>query len=259
MSSIPKSKITGFTNFNHIYQIYYSEKTKKQLYDCFQPLHNKHLSPFFENTPILEVYHKHFPQINDNEWVGVLSPKFFQKAQSIGGKTVSGRELDKLLSKTDKDVIGFHIKMTNLNIITQADNYHKDFTKVFKLILEKADIDYDVRIRSRKLFKLPSGHWVYPNIFSNAVIARKWVYKKYIKEVLKPCYEVMSDPNNEEIRNIIWRNSGYNRLVYRSNSQYLKRQIGVPYYPYHTFICERFWTMFLNMNKEIKVTQYPYE
>ena len=246
-----------FINFNHIYQIWYNEDSRKMGFHGFKPLANKYLSPFFENTPILGLYHTEFNNIGNNEWVGVLSPKFFQKAQVP--RPVTAIELDKLLSETEKDVVGFNIKSTQRNIIKQGDIYHKDFSKVFKMIIDKAGIDYDIRLPARKLFTMPSGHQVYTNVFMNAIIARKWVYEKYIKDVLEPCYEVMSDPNNKDIIDIIWRDSGYNTLVKRANSKYLKESIGVSYYPYHTFICERFWTMFLNMNKGISMTQYPYK
>lgn len=254
MYSIQNSKTTEFINFNHIYQIGYSESSKKQCFRGFQLLENNHLSPFFENTAILGLFETRFKYINSEDWVGVLSPKFFQKAQSF--KPITAIDLDKFLSETKKDVVGFSIRQTQRNIILQGDKYHKDFSKVFKMIIEKAGIDYDIRRGTKKLFVLQSGHQVYANIFSNAVIAKKWVYEKYIKEVLKPCYEVMSDPNNTDIQEIIWKDSGYTRLTRRDTSGF-KAQIGVNYYPYHTFICERFWTMFLNMN-DLQITQYPY-
>ena len=220
----------------------------------FQPYFNSRLTPFFENTPFLALSNS--LNLAPNQWFGALSPKFFRKAHSF--QPIKAHELDNFLSNTNKDVVGFNSRSTQPNIIKQAENYHKDYVKAFRMILELAELDFDIDRNSRKLFKRPSGHWCYANIFSNMVIAKWWVWKKFIKEVLEPCYWVMSNPNNTELMEIIWRDSGYNALNRIPYSPRFKKEIGVNYYPYHTFICERFWTMFMNNRPEISMTHYPF-
>lgn len=249
----------AFTNFDYLYQIWYNEETRKQCFDGFTLFHNPSLTPFFENSIILNIFSNPSYAIPAQKWVGIFSPKFFQKA--YGGFTpVTPKNIDDFLSRTNKEVVGFNIKLTQPNIITQGDRWHPGFTEVFKMIIEKAGIDYDIRKRSRIIFTLKTGHNVYANIMSNYVIAKAGIYKRYVDEVLRPCMQVMSDENNTDIWQRIWRDSGYQRLQPRAaKADYLQKQIGVPYYPYHTFICERFWTMFMNMNTSISMTHFPYE
>ena len=66
-------------------------------------------------------------------------------------------------------------------------------------------------------------------------------------------YNAMDNAEGK-LRELLWTDSGYTKK--NKLGPYLKEQIGVSYYPYHTFICERFWTMFLNMHPEITVTHY---
>ena len=246
-----------FINFNHIYQIYYDAQSKERCFEGFTPVCNERLSPFFENSVIVEVL-GNGGSIPGLDWFGVLSPKFFRKAYG-GGVSLSGEKLDTFLAATQKQVVGFNIKTTQKNIIKQGDMWHPGFSELFDKIIKKAGIDYDIRKPSKKLYSLPSGHVVYNNIFSNYVIAKKHIWDDYYQTVLKPCYDVMSDKDNEEIQSLLWRDSGYHKMNPQAvKRSVLKEKLGVPFYPYHTFICERFWTMFLNM-RNYTMTHYPHE
>jgi hypothetical protein len=60
--------------------------------------------------------------------------------------------------------------------------------------------------------------------------------------------------HNAELNKMIWQDSGYHKK--KRMSAKLKQDLGVPYYPLHTFICERFWSVYLAMNRQIKFRHY---
>lgn len=247
-----QSQLKEYMNFDHIYQIWYNEKTKKQVFHGFQPICNARLTPFFENSVIASLL---FESIPARSWVGVLSPEFFRKVSVRLAGGINGEKIDKFLNDTDKDVVSFFPQLTQRNIITQAENYHTGYVKLFNHIIKEAGIDYDIRRRARLLMTTHTGHPVYTNIVSNHVIARKEVYQRYVNEVLIPCMEVMGGLDGE-MKDLLWSDAKYKQG--KASPNHLLESYGKPYYTYHTFICERFWTLFMNMNTTITMSQYPF-
>ena len=237
------------TKYSHIYQIWYNEQTRKEIYQGFVPCHNPILTPFFENAVINRLCDSVLPAIDDPERFGVLSPKFFKKA-----RIVSPVKLDTFLKQTTSECVGFNFKTVNKYPLLSGERYHPGFMKCLQLIVKKAlDIDLEDRFQSRVVGRW-NGHVIRANVMSNYLIAKAGIWKRFYKEFFKPCYEVMNDPKEEEIQSILWRDSGYHRK--KQLGSYLKDQIGVSYYPYHTFICERFWTIYLALNTDISFQHY---
>ena len=205
-----------------------------------------HTSPFFENAYIRDLVEK--GAHNQGEWFGVLSPAFFYKA--LGGsltpdkiaiylnkkkKVRTGRRTFQML---DVDALGFNPRSQNSNIIQQGNRWHgDDFQAIVQAIFDKAGVPWDC---SQRLHNV---------VMSNYIITRPWVYEDYVRSILAPCMDVME--NDSSIRETIWRDSGYQKK--RNMTDKLKADLGVPYYPLHTFICERFWAVYLAINAE-KVT-----
>lgn len=206
-----------------ILQIYYDDNSLK---NCFNSsfvtkVKNEKLTPFFENSIILNEVPK-----MEAQYIGVFSHAFSQKI--IRAKHMSPEYLS---TKLDKDIVSFFENKNTRNVFTLAESYHKDITKIFEAVCEK--IGYDP-----VLMKMKTKRVVYQNHF----IARKEVYLHYIDEVLRPAMELMEDKNSG-VHHILWSDSRYHKK--KKLSAYLEKQLGVPYYPYHTFVCERLLSLFL--------------
>lgn len=235
--------------YNHIYQIWYDEKTRKQGYGGFEAYYNHSLSPFFENAVINHLCSSVLPSIDPTQWFGVLSPKFFTKA-----RIAKPIKLDRFLQEATHQCVGFNFKTINKYPLLHGDAYHPGFAKCIQLIVKKAlDLDLPKDFQSRVINKW-NGHVIRANVFSNYIIAKAGVWSRFYNEFFKPCYEVMNDIEEEEIQSILWRDSGYHRK--NQLGSYLKEHIGVSYYPYHTFICERFWTIYLALNTDVTFTHF---
>lgn len=227
-----KNKLSILSN---IYQIHYDAKSRGMCWDGFKLYDNSDkLTAFFENSVIYDLLSQN--KNHEGEWFGVLSPVFFNKAHRVNTPQLLAQHLDPAL-----DVIAFNGKSQNQNIILQAEKWHEGYVDLFETILNRAGIYFDFR-------KVKDGT---KNIFSNYVIAKPHVWHQYYEEVLYPCMRVMED--DEYVKGTLWKDAKYHKSKRQSVRYYLQEAIGVPYYPYHTFICERFWTLFLWMNPDIKL------
>ena len=208
-----------------------------------------HTSPFFENWYIRDLVQK--GAHNVGEWFGVLSPYFFTKAMS-GRLTVQKIEQDikqgykqqvarSIYEIQELDALGFHPRLRQKNVITQGNRWHgEDFSQITQLIFDKAEIARDVQKPLPRI------------VMHNYVIARPHIYEQYVKEILSPCMDVMMyDP---EIYALVWQDSTYHKK--KKMTEKLKQDLGVPFYPMHTFICERLWAVFLAMNPQINFRHY---
>lgn len=204
-----------------ILQIYFDEQSLKNCFNSsyVDKYYNEKLTPFFENSVILN----EVPKMNA-EYIGVFSHSFKQKIVRAG--TFSPEYLS---TKLQGDIISFFNHKNTNNVFALAESYHKGITQIFEAICEK--INYDPRY-----LKMRTRVIVYQNHF----IARKEVYNHYIDEVLRPAMEAMED---KRLQQILWSDSKYYKKKKLAN--YLNEKIGVPYYPYHTFVCERLMSLFL--------------
>lgn len=225
------------STLSNVHQIYFDAKTRGQCWEGFRLYDNSNnLSPFFENKVIYDLCMQGAHR--EGGWFGILSPSFFFKAHRI--KTP--RNLSQLVSEGDHDAVGFNGKSQNQNVILQAERWHVGFVDLFEKIIHKAGIGFDFR-------SVKNGK---QNIFSNYLIAKPEVWDRYFTEVLKPCMDVMS--RDKEVQEGLWQDAKYHKSrTSLRHRMYLQESIGVPFYPYHTFICERFWTLFLWMNPDVKL------
>jgi hypothetical protein len=79
-------------------------------------------------------------------------------------------------------------------------------------------------------------------IYANQFVARKWVYQKYINEVIKPCLDILEGPMWDEVN----RDAGYTRAI---DSAKLKELTGLDFYNYIPFILERMFMQFVDHHK----------
>jgi hypothetical protein len=122
-------------------------------------------------------------------------------------------------------------------MLTIADTWHPNFTDILRKILASIGFSLPKEVK-------------YP-VYQNAFCARAEIYQQYVKEMLIPAMEVME--NDAEIKKLCWIDSGYYLL--RSVPEFAKRVkqfLGTDYCPMHTFLCERFFSVWLD-DKKLKV------
>ena len=114
-------------------------------------------------------------------------------------------------------------------MIPAADVWHPQFSTILCKILHKL---------GRNIVQVPKNP-----IYQNAFVAKSEVYKKYVTNFLSPAMEVME--TDEEIKKLCWQDSNYTKLKREPLSDKAKVQLGVGYYPMHPFLCERFFSQWL--------------
>jgi len=246
----------------NIWQIYYDNQTEHACWPRFKKYYNPVCSPFMENKVILDIVESE--DIEPSAWFGVLSPKFGNKARGAIGRNPTPTTLnDKLieLEQSNISVLGFLRSTQQENNILQGNRMHRpgkspSFSEIMDTTLKLAGIDYDIRQKHRKVKRFndqgrQTGEEI-ANFMMNYVICPFWIYKMYVSEILKPCMEVME--SNEELSKVLWENSEYHHN--KNMRPQLKADLGVPYYPLHTFVCERLWSVFMNIHREITFTHF---
>lgn len=208
-----------------IYQIYYNDEQKLSLSNNTIPYYNDKLTVYFENEIIKNLYDE-----IDSDYFGVLSWKFNIKNNiTFTTKYIDGKYDMYYFTNNTKDV----------DVLGIAYKWHPYFKEIFSLILKNLDIDVNIK----------------PTIglYSNSVIASSDIYKKYIKEYLIPTMELLDTLNGtfkskymNDIREKLWSNSMYHHKI----GDRLKEHTGKSFYTYHTFLCERLWSVFYEIHKD---------
>jgi hypothetical protein len=203
-----------------IYQIYYDEKSKKNCLEGFEP--------YF----ILKLFNtgKH----RNSDYFGVFSHSFQHKIHIWPQSIYDAMEVN------DYDVYSFFSLMSTNNIFLKGDNWHENFSTVCQKILNKIGFSGDI------------AHPDYTTrciVYQNHFIARSEIYQDYVDTILRPAIEVMN--TDEEIKEIIWKDARYHKSNKQEVRDRLKEEIGVEYYPYHPFVCERLFSFYLDLNPHI--------
>ena len=211
-----------------IYQIYYDEAQKKTL--DFEPLHNPECTYYFENVPIIQAVNHDF--LNGEKYTGVLSPNYLQKAKMLGRSNIKNiintttktlsKELILNSLKSGYDVIDI-MRHVPHDVVFFSDKFHPNFSRYISYILNEI------------------GHKLRPQVYGyvtycNYQICRTDVYKAYIDTLLIPAMKVMD--TMPELN----QNSKYPKKL----PIHLQKAWGIDFYTYHTFICERLFTIFIN-------------
>lgn len=213
-----------------IYQIYYDEQTKKNCLEGFEPYYNEKCSEFFENDVILKLVTegKH----KGSEYFGIFSHSFQHKIH------IWPEIIFRMINEDEKDVYSFFANMNTNNIFLKGDQWHDNFSFVCKKILEKIGYRVDIADPNYKTRCI---------VYQNHFVAKAEIYEDYVKTVLGPAIEIMN--TDEEVRAILWKDAKYHKASKMKNR--LKEQIGIDYYPYHPFVCERLFSFYMDMNPQI--------
>lgn len=223
----------------NIYQIYYDESQIPKLDKGFNHLYNPKGNEYLENQVIID-------NIKDSkgEYTGFVSHKFKEKTNFDREK----------ISKMEEgyDVYTFFGSLKNKeHYLYNMNRWHEGTLEALQLIFEAVGIDKDYcEVHKNNKQKKPIREIVYQNHF----IAKTEIYKKYVEQMLLPCVNEMKKEGTY-LSKLLWRDSKYSYAKKVPNEVKMK-VFGVPYYPLHPFICERLFSIWLTINKNVTVKQY---
>ncbi len=208
-----------------IYQIYFEENQLEKLvqHPMFMPYFNKKCTVFFENWIIKQLIeagkHKH------SDYFGVASPRLMQKVSHF---TIE--RLEKSI-ENNPDVVIFNPSPFQLvDPIQYANRYHPNFMRHFRHILKEIGYNWEPK--------------AYDHIVnSNHFIAKSAIYEDYFHQILNPAMKVMINMPD------LMSDSKY----FRRLPPNLAKEWGINYYPLHSFLCERLFSLFLDKNTTLKV------
>jgi hypothetical protein len=213
-----------------LHQIYYEENQKVHLFPFAIPYFNETLTPFFENTIIVDKV-----LTTEADKIAVCSWSLKEKMRR---RVPPRRELNEAVLYEDFDVMSFSKNASDHDMLGALETWHFGSSLVLKLIFEKLGI-----IMPKKP-KFP--------IYQNAFCAKTEIYKEYVTDFLIPAMNLMT--NDEEVRELCWKDSGYTRTILnmRMDMERVKNFLGTDYVPLHPFLLERCFSLWID-NKNLNV------
>jgi len=209
----------------NVYQIYYQESQKKELFSDSIPLFNGELSIFFENNVILDLY-KYGKIVGD--FFGVLSWKAREK------NMIRSKSIKKHINKK-YDIHSF--TYDKHDVLGYANLCHPNFRSIFTGLLEYLHIDLEIRPLI--------------GLYQNAIITKPAIYIDYIENYLMPAMDYLQESAGD-IQNLLFSDAEYKGI----DRKILMNTIGVEYYPYHTFVLERLWSVYYQINRSKDTFSY---
>jgi len=204
-----------------IYQIFYNQETKVMLDPKFTPFDNS--SPTYRSWHEFEVIKKIIETniFDDNEYIGIFSPRFFEKTG------LTGSDVIEIVGKSKSEIINFspdlEASISYLNCFIQAESKHPGFISVAQKAYKIIGLDLD-------LSELISNHS--RTIFSNYFVAKYSFWKVWFKYALK-LYFLSANQSN----------------IICNKLNALTRHRGVESYPMKVFIMERLINVVLENEK----------
>jgi hypothetical protein len=110
--------------------------------------------------------------------------------------------------------------------VTVADVFHPGFSRYFARIMKAIGHDWSPTVL-KDVF------------YFNYFVAKASIYERYVKEMLAPAMAVMDQMPE------LLQNSAYPGVL----PERLRARFGVSHYPYHTFLCERFFSYFAHIHQ----------
>ena len=211
-----------------IYSIVYDEN---QLHE-YEKYDNSHIKSYedksylFEYNCLLDIV----DNFNINEdYLGIFSYKFPMKTGLFKKK------LFKILEQNSNyDIYTFCPNRVKLKgqYLSFTEKVHPGFLELFIALCN----DLNLKVKEPKYI-----------VYSNFFIVRTDIYKEYINNIIKPAIELLETKYKEQV----WKDSKYQGM----EKQKLKQHTGLDYYPFHTFILERLFSIWIE-NKNYKIYEY---
>jgi hypothetical protein len=211
-----------------LYQIYYKEFQKEKLYPFATPYFNDKLTPFFENSVISKLVKE-----TTAEKIGVCSWRLREKQRN---NIPPARVLSEEVLNTDYDILSLTKNSSKHMMLEAAEVWHPGFIEILHRI------GHAIGQVIPKKISFP--------IYQNHFVAKTSIYRQYVEEFLDPAMQAMTE--DVELMGLCWQDSRYSKLKDEPLSDHAKKLLGVNYYPMHPFLCERFFSCWIE-NKGFNV------
>jgi hypothetical protein len=215
-----------------IHQIYFNEQTK----EFINPIAFGYDNSWFEGKPIQPCFENHIISellSNDHKNADYFSVLSWQFESKNPYRLENFNDDMKRFPKYD--CYTFYKLHTQPNVWRVAENWHKGIIETAQHIFNRFKSSINIsRINT-------------PTIYQNAHITKINIYEDYVNTWLNPLMEIMEDKNDIWLQNRLYQDTKYKSG--RFSPEILEKLTGVPYYPMHTFICERFFSTYMAINK----------
>ena len=211
-----------------IYSIVY-DKNQIVEYEKYDNSHIKTMeqkSYFFEYNVLIDVINNHN---TTEDYLGIFSYKFPMKTGLFKKK------LFKILEQNPNyDIYSFCSHKVNLKgkYLQFTEKVHPGFLNLFTKLCN----DLELEVKEPKYI-----------VYSNFFVCKTEIYREYVNEIIKPAIELLETKYKQEV----WQDSNYKGL----EKDKLKQYTGLDYYPFHTFLLERLFSIWIE-NKNYKIYEH---
>lgn len=194
-----------------LWQIYYRDDQKKEIYPFGIPVYYEGLTIFFENKVIEQLV-----PTSETEYTAVASWKLAKKSRRIFPITPEALG-------SDYEVLSFTRNGRDHKMMAMAATWHPDFMPAITMLWEKLGL------------KIPreTKNPIYQNHYS----AKTNIYKRYVSEFLSPAMDLID--KDEELRALMLKPSNYGRMSRDADLKSVKNKLGLTDYPLAPFVLER--------------------
>jgi hypothetical protein len=215
-----------------VFQIYFDESQRAGL--DYESLRNDDCTVYFESSVIRQLVESGAHAGHD--YFGVVSHQLRSKLDytrdrwageiaNVSTRAFSPAAFEVEVQRAAPDVMGFQTHPPH-DPVSLADRFHPGFAAHFRNIMAAIGYGWEPTVFE---------HVFYFNYF----VARPAIYERYVTEMLAPAMAIM-DRMPE-----LMQDSRYPRPLPVA----LQARFGVPHYPFHPFLCERFFSYFAHMNR----------
>lgn len=211
----------------NVHQIYFSPEQQRQLSNITIPYYNQKLTPFFENDVIRDLYNK--GSIHESDYFGVVSWRIEPKNRV---------SLNSLLSvNASHNMYTYRAITQRHHVIPMGSAYHANFGYLFERVL--TNLGYNMHDLAPR---------VDLGLYQNAIIATREVYLDYVENWLLPSMKFMEE-NTDPTFVATLKSDPHYTLYPPGMRERLHAAFGVSHYCYHTFVLERLWSVYYEINK----------
>jgi hypothetical protein len=225
-----------------IFQIYFHESQRAQL--DYVPYFNSasDCTVYFESSVIKRLVESGAHAGSD--YFGVVSHQLREKLRytadawrnngeiaNTSVRAFTPEDFEQELRSRSPDAMSFQRHVPH-DPITLADRFHPNFSHHFRRVMSAIGYGWT---------PTPFATVFYFNYF----VAKADVYERYVREMLAPAMSVMDHMPE------LMGNSHYPNPL----PEPLRASFGVPFYPYHPFLCERLFSYFAHLHG-LKCAEY---
>jgi hypothetical protein len=208
---------------SELYQLFYEDNQKKEIFDFAIPYKTEGLTIFFEGYWIAQLV-----MASKADKVGVCSWKLKDKMR----KRVGLRQpLTQQALESDYQVLSFTRNSQRHGMLAMANTWHPHFLTTIKLLWQKLG------------YKMP-GEAKNP-IYQNHYAAKTEIYRDYVVNFLIPAMKLTE--KDEELNKMMLQPSGYGKLQRNCDLKSVKEKLSMDDYPLAPFILERCPALYYQM------------